>query len=305
MPRRIPEPPFELADLIPEFAELARETTLLYPRSGDPDVRESSIGGPLLWPAAESWPYCGQVGHWAPGPGLVAGGVITPGVVPMVPVVQLYARDVPRLVFPEGKDVLQLVWCPLLHPEDPAGAALPRLYWRTEAEVDAVEVLRDVPESGEDECDEDLMPRPCTVCPTPAVDYPKRDLPRELELALGPRLREIENRFGCHYSDVASALQNKVGGYPAWAKAPNWPHCSRGHRMEHLLSITGEPRSGRWLPLDEHHPHSTEPLWRSPADPAVMDSLGPDMHLGDEGGIYLFLCRACPELPYAHRFDCY
>ncbi|REK89392.1 hypothetical protein DY245_16235 [Streptomyces inhibens] len=225
----------------------------------------------------------------------------------MVPVVQLFARDVPRLEFPAGKDVLQLVWCPLIHPEDPAGAALPRLYWRNETETETVAagLLRDIPEPGEGEYEEDFMPRPCTVSPTPAVEYPKWDLPEELRQALLPRLRELEERFGYWYSEVASALQNKVGGYPAWTQPPNWPHCARGHRMEHLLSVTGEPGYGRWLPLDEHRPGDTQPLWQSPADPAVLDTLGPDMDMGDAGGIYIFLCCQCPDLPYAHRFDCH
>ncbi|MFE0381253.1 hypothetical protein ACFW1M_38125 [Streptomyces inhibens] len=140
----------------------------------------------------------------------------------MVPVVQLFARDVPRLKFPADKDVLQLIWCLLIHPED-----------------------------------------------------------------------------------LASALQNKVGGYPAWTQPPKWPHCARGRRMEHLLSVTEEPGYGRWLPLDEHRPGDTQPLWQSPADPAVLETLGPDMDMGDAGGICVFLCRQCPDLPYAHRFDCH
>ncbi|WP_329379933.1 hypothetical protein OG625_13910 [Streptomyces sp. NBC_01351] len=59
--------------------------------------------------------------------------------------------------------------------------------------------------------------------------------------------------------------------------------------MEHLLSITAsEPYGGRWLPLDE--------------DPA--ESIGHGMDMGDLGGMYFFVCRACPGTPYAHRYDC-
>lgn len=301
MTRSIPEPPFELEALIPEFAGLARETTLLYPRAGTPGVHESSMGGPLLWPANEPWPHCAQSGHWMYGPG----GEHTPESVPMVPVVQLFARHVPRLEFPAGKDVMQLVWCPLIHPGDPAGAALPRLYWRSEEEVVAAGLIRDVPAPDESAFDDDFMPRPCTVSPTPAVEYPNHDLPEDLGRALQPRLQALEDRFGYWYTEVASALQNKVGGYPAWTQPPDWPYCARGHRMEHLLSVTGEPGYGRWLPLDEHRKDTTEPLWQAPADPAVLDAIGPEMDLGDGGGIYLFLCRRCPELPYTHRFDCH
>ncbi|MFD8235199.1 hypothetical protein ACFV20_25385 [Streptomyces sp. NPDC059696] len=35
----------DLRTLIPEYAGLARTTTLLDPEPGDPDVRESSLGG--------------------------------------------------------------------------------------------------------------------------------------------------------------------------------------------------------------------------------------------------------------------
>ncbi|WP_432117216.1 DUF1963 domain-containing protein [Streptomyces sp. bgisy032] len=260
-------PPVDLDDLIPELASLGRRTTLLLPKSGAPGVRESSLGGPMLWPADEPWPYCGQPGHWAwPNEKSPA------GTAPMVPVVQLFARDVPQLKFPQGTDVLQLVWCALIHPQDPAGAALPRLYWRREEEVLAGGVLRDIPAPQQGEYDEDFMPRPCTVSPTQVVEYPNWDFSEDLRQTLQPRIEELEERFGLDYTQWACALQNKVGGYPAWNQPPNWPVCERGHRMEHLLSITGE------------------------ADL--------DMDMGDLGGIYVFLCRQCPELPYAHRYDC-
>ncbi|MGJ5829784.1 DUF1963 domain-containing protein [Streptomyces ossamyceticus] len=267
MEQRFAGPPYDLDDLIPELAVLGRRTTLLLPKSGSPGVRESSLGGPLLWPADDPWPSCGQPGHWAwPNEKSPA------GMVSMVPVAQLFARDVPEFSFPEGMDVLQLVWCPLIHPRDQACAALPKLYWHSEADVLATGVLRNIPTPLEGEYEEEFMPSPCTVFPTPAVEYPNWDLPQELGQILQPRIEELEERFGMEYTRFACALQNKVGGYPAWNQPPDWPVCERGHRMEHLLSITPE-----------------EDL---------------DMVMGDLGGIYIFLCRQCPDLPYAHRYDC-
>ncbi|MEU6275298.1 DUF1963 domain-containing protein [Streptomyces populi] len=260
-------PPYDLDDLIPELAVLGRRTTLLLPKSGSPEVRESSLGGPMLWPADEPWPSCGQSGHWAwPNEKTPA------GTVPMVPVVQLFARDVPELPFPEGLDVLQLVWCPLIHPHDQACAALPRLYWRNEADVLTTGRLQEIPAPQEGEYEEEFMPNPCTVSPTSVVEYPNWDLPRKLRQTLQPRIEELEERFDMEYTRLACALQNKVGGYPAWNQPPDWPSCDSGHRMEHLLSVTPE-----------------EDL---------------DMVMGDLGGIYVFLCRQCPGLPYAHRYDC-
>ncbi|CAL9428328.1 hypothetical protein SUDANB171_01990 [Streptomyces sp. enrichment culture] len=304
MPRVIPEPPYDLAQLIPEFEPLAREAVLLYPRSGAPGPGESSMGGPLLWPADEAWPYCARPGHWTAGTRDGSWRETSPGAVPMVSVIQLFARDIPGLEFPPGKDLVQLLWCPLVHDsEDPGQLVRPRLYWRNEAETGAREMLPDAPVPREGEYESDLVPRPCTVNPTRVVEYPGYDLPGDLLKTLGPRLEELQDRFGFWYTEVASALQNKVGGYPAWTQEPIWPHCGQGHRMEHLFSVTAEVAYGRWLPLNEHDPGTTQPRWQAPAAEDIVDTIGPDLMIGDMGGVYMFLCRRCPDLPYAHRFD--
>ncbi|WP_406127172.1 hypothetical protein [Streptomyces sp. NBC_00989] len=160
MEQSVTGPPFDVDDLIPELAVHARRTTVLSPRSGSPGVGESSLGGPLLWPADEPWPSCAQRGHHVP-----PDDKNSTGTVPMVPVVQLFARDIPELPFPEGTDVLQLLWCPLIHPDDQAYAALPKLYWRDEAAALATGVLRDIPAPQPGEYDEEFVPSPCTVSP--------------------------------------------------------------------------------------------------------------------------------------------
>ncbi|MEU1623612.1 DUF1963 domain-containing protein [Streptomyces sp. NPDC005722] len=247
-------------DLLPELASYRRPTTLLRPKQGSPGVRESSLGGPVLWPADEPWPHCDRPGHLADFSGLPVGRI------PMVPVLQLFARDVAQLRFPDGKDVLQILWCPLLHPDDEVKVSRPSLHWRAETDVPATKVLDDVPAPGEGEYYDEFIPRPCTVSPSVDTDYANMDLPRDLLKDLPePALDAVEELLGrCH--------ETKVGGYPAWNQEPDWPDCARGHRMEHLLSITAD---------DEH-----------------------DMVMGDAGGVYFFLCRRCPELPYAHRYDC-
>ncbi|MFC8718960.1 hypothetical protein ACFUEL_16260, partial [Kitasatospora sp. NPDC057198] len=58
MPRTTPPRPVDIASLFPELAPLARRAVRLHPRAGAPSVRESSVGGPLLWPAGEEWPSC-------------------------------------------------------------------------------------------------------------------------------------------------------------------------------------------------------------------------------------------------------
>ncbi|TDC25435.1 hypothetical protein E1265_07115 [Streptomyces sp. 8K308] len=223
----------------------------------------------------------------------------------MVPVVQLYARDVPGLVFPAGTDLLQVLWCPLVH-EDGQYAASPRLYWRSAALTAAGAVTEDPPRPHT--ADEDFLPRPCMISPTPAVEYPNWDL-EGLGLLLSERFEAMQEERGYGYFEVATTQQSKVGGYPGWTQAPDWPDCAGcGARMEHLLSVTAtEPGMGRWLPLDDWASHQDQvaaPSWLAEADPVALDAFGHEMALGDLGGVYFFICRTCPDTPYTHRYDC-
>src|SRR5688572_24351629 len=58
MARTSPPLPFDIAELFPELLEHRATTTRLHPRTGSPTSADSSIGGPLLWPAGEPWPMC-------------------------------------------------------------------------------------------------------------------------------------------------------------------------------------------------------------------------------------------------------
>ncbi|MFI1184876.1 hypothetical protein [Streptomyces californicus] len=310
MTHRLPAAPFDVEALIPELAGLGRYTTLLYPRQGDPGIRESSLGGPLLWPADEPWPLCDAPGHWQPL--RTPTEVVGPEPVAMVPVAQLFARDVPELPFPAGTDVLHVLWCPLMH-DDGGGAVLPRVYWRDEQAVAAGRVLADPPVPYA--YDEEFVPRPCTVTPTRALEYPNADLPEGLGRSLGPRFDEIEETLGFSYFETAVTVQSKVGGYPAWLQFPQWPECRCGRRMDHLLSVTAtEPHEGRWFPLDERTQDdaapgertttTTEAQSESESEDADDDAIGHGMDMGDLGGLYLFVCPRCPDTPYAHHYDC-
>ncbi|WP_369192246.1 hypothetical protein [Streptomyces sp. R08] len=300
-PRPLAPLPCDVEAVFPELIGTAREATLLYPRAGQPGPGESSVGGPLLWPADEPWPMCAEPGHYKP-----LEPPVGPEPVAMVPVVQLYARDVPGLIFPAGTDLLQILWCPLVH-EDDQYAANPRLHWRNTVLTAADAMAGEPPHPHT--ADEDYLPRPCTVSPTPAVEYPNGDLPEGLGEVLGQRSQALKEQKGYGYFEVATTQQSKVGGYPGWTQPPDWPDCAGcGTRMEHLLSITAtEPGSGRWLPLDEWDSSQDEtatPCWTAEADPAALEALGHDMDMGDLGGMYFFVCRNCPGTPYTHRYDC-
>ncbi|NUO57110.1 MAG: hypothetical protein HOV78_10625 [Hamadaea sp.] len=55
-----PTPPIDVLATFPELRALGRTATRLHPRPGDVEIVDSHIGGPLLWPAAEPWPTCGD-----------------------------------------------------------------------------------------------------------------------------------------------------------------------------------------------------------------------------------------------------
>jgi hypothetical protein len=57
MTRTTPPRP-DMVAVVPELAAYARTATRLHPRPGAPGVGDSSVGGPLLWPAEEPWPVC-------------------------------------------------------------------------------------------------------------------------------------------------------------------------------------------------------------------------------------------------------
>ncbi|MGQ4336251.1 hypothetical protein ACN6LE_007669, partial [Streptomyces hayashii] len=61
MSRTTPPRPFDVTALFPRLAPLARTATRLHPRAGSPSRHDSSVGGPLMWPAD----VCGSVqcGH--------------------------------------------------------------------------------------------------------------------------------------------------------------------------------------------------------------------------------------------------
>ncbi|MFF4361170.1 hypothetical protein [Streptomyces sp. NPDC001604] len=182
----------------------------------------------------------------------------------------------PGLIFPAGTDLLQILWCPLVH-EDDQYVANPRLHWRSAALTAADAMVGEPPRPHT--ADEDYLPRPCTVSPTPAIEYPNWDLPEGLGELLDQRFQALkeEEEKGHDYFEVATTQQSKVGGYPGWTQPPDGPDCAGcGSRMERLLSITAtEPSMGRWLPLTEWTPARMRPRLPSGAVRAPRPREGP------------------------------
>ncbi|MGW1314658.1 hypothetical protein [Streptomyces sp. NPDC002426] len=200
MTRTTPPRPLDVEAAFPPLAAHRRTATRLHPRHGSPGVRESSVAGPLLWPADEPWPVCTAVhpkgtGHLlsdvrlrrrvqegargrgytedeerllaAPTLGHHAPGLQDGDPVPLLAVAQLYARDVPDLVGPEGHDLLQFLWCPFEVHGD-ARTIDVVLKWRRSAEVGAVLAPQPKPlVVGRAEC----VPDVCVVHPEQVVEH--------------------------------------------------------------------------------------------------------------------------------------
>ncbi|MET9187076.1 hypothetical protein ABZX63_17675 [Streptomyces tendae] len=255
MSRTTPPRPFDVTALFPRLAPLARTATRLHPRPGSPSPHDSSVGGPLLWPAGEPWPHCPEPHPWEqveaafdlaeeradrgipartphqdpeaheaaePAPDDLAGaGLPGPGgPIAMLPVAQLHARDVPRLRPPgrAGADLLQVLWCPFDHP----ATAHPRtaLFWRSAAEV--ADVLDAPPEPPSVEYP-GYLPQPCLLAPEEVVEYPHfMELDEELRQELADWSRWQVAAPDASYADAPQDLYvSALSVSPGW-KAGGW-----------------------------------------------------------------------------------
>ncbi|GIG01128.1 DUF1963 domain-containing protein [Catellatospora citrea] len=294
-----PHARIDVAAVIPQLAPLARTTIRLHPRPGTPTAGQSSMGGPLLWPADEPWPTCdGPQGddHLDSWPGEPE--------VPLVPVLQLYAADVPQLPFPAGTDLLQVLWCPFDHA--PWGSPRPQLRWRRRADITDPRRLMPSPDT---EADQNHIPDPCVLSPEPVTEYPTHDLSLAVWSQIRDQVAQIKQDTGWDYdSDLAVAPGTKVDGYPGWTQQPDWPECACGSQMQHLLTVASwEFNRGddkRWITMADR-PAMAGWAWDSPEDHpwrAIRNPAG--LMLGDVGGICLFVCTTCPDRPFDYRFDC-
>jgi hypothetical protein len=213
-----PPSPIDVPSEFPALAPYARTTVRLHPRPGTPAIEHSSVGGPLLWPVDEPWPMCdGPNGydHHDNSPGEPAA--------PLVPVVQLLVDDVPELPFPDGTDVLQVLWCPFDH--DPFSAPRPQVRWRRRAGLGACRSSMPSPDA---ESDPRLVPSPCVVDPERVVEYPIYDLPEGAWSRIREAVRRVARETGWEY-ERDPLCQGRVG---------------------HVVGVRSEPTAGRDRMID-------------------------------------------------------
>ncbi|MFE2303240.1 hypothetical protein ACFXAW_34165 [Streptomyces sp. NPDC059445] len=338
MSRTTPPRPLDVTAPFPELAPLARSAVRLHPRPGAPTVADSSIGGPLLWPADEPWPTCADHDaptHYglAPGdvrlgrriladawtrPGAEGADLLTPeereivdraasetdipqdGPVPLIPVAQLYAADIPSLPRPAGTDLLQVLWCPFDHDEDYLPAAA--LYWRASADI--TDPLPAPPEPSVIGTD-DYLPEPCLLHPETVTEYPApHELPEELadrihgwEAEQNPDDEDGIEVVDYQY-DLSVAPGCKLGGYGPWSFSDPFPmSCPEcGSDVRPLLTVDGAEWDGNksWRPLED-------------ADYDGLHFLGPAcstrLTIGRSYNMQLYVCVASYDHPHVQNMQ--
>ncbi len=247
MTRTTPPRPLNVAAAFPELAPLARTAVRLHPRAGEPTVHDSSVGGPPLWPADEPWPTC--VSKDETHAGCAA---------PLVPVAQLYRRDVPDLPAPDGADLLQVLWCPR---DGDDGLPPTRLVWRNSSM--AADDVPQVPQADQD-AEEEYLPKQCILHPEPVLEYPAA---LELDKSLRDRITAWATReghdpvFNDHAYRWSGFYSRNLSVAPGW-KTGGWGHwgvtdplllvcqtCSAA--MVPLLTIDSYEHGESWTPEED------------------------------------------------------
>ncbi|WP_424217361.1 hypothetical protein ACN20G_35365 (plasmid) [Streptomyces sp. BI20] len=264
-----PPRPVDVTALFPRLAPLARTTTRLHPRPGAPGVHDSSVGGPLLWPADEPWPQCAQMHDSEAVDRLLSpddirvlrrdlaaaterlrvnpgAPEVTPeerenwerikpgrpwfdGPIDLIPVAQLFARDAP-IPCPPGMDLLQVLWCPFDHEEE----AHPRtvLVWRSSTTIGDILAIPPQPPVVQSEY---YLPEPCLFSPEQVTEFPH---PSELDEDLADELNDTsrwESVDPALYSGYAYDPQelylNNLCTAPGW-KIGGWTRWSSGDPVD-------------------------------------------------------------------------
>ncbi|MFE9815918.1 hypothetical protein [Streptomyces sp. NBC_00236] len=352
--RTTPPRPVDVTAVFPELAPLARPAIRLHPRPGSPSVGESSVGGPLLWPAEEPWPHCeashlhvdsgfrqspadvrlmrrmqarrhrDHNGHGGMTPEeaaikernaarlaerFAAGPPPADCPVPMLPVAQLYLRDIPLLQPPGQADLLQVLWCPYDH--DPHHKPSTALFWRSAAEV--VDILATPPEPYEVN-DDGYLPEPCVLAPEAITEYPNSlELSPQMLLIVEDWSRwqaagaDVDSSYADYPRDfydphLAGAPGWKVGGWPPWGRTdPNPRYCTVCDvRMVPLLTIASSEWDGgeghSWAPCEEQaaaYAANTvgSCCGQGPSQPTKVE-------VGSTDNMQLYICPASPEHPH-------
>ncbi|MHC5903904.1 hypothetical protein ACVNF4_08345 [Streptomyces sp. S6] len=291
MPRTTPPRPVDVEAAFPELAAGRRAATRLHPRRGAPTAQESSVGGPMLWPAGEPWPVC-TIAHkrgsgyrladvlrartileqaWQRDPrsgptaeesdvlagfkrGRHAPHLADTDPVPMLAVAQLYRRDVPGLPDTGQGDLLQVFWCPFEKHGESRHDLHVHLRWRHSQEVGPLIDEQPAPEVvGREE----LVPSPCVLHPEEVVEHPYITvLPPDLQARIDAWEGPEDDDAPQYIYDLSTAPGWKTGGCIAWRLTDPQPlRCTEcDAELNPLLTIDErewDPGTASWIPLED------------------------------------------------------
>ncbi|MEU6720175.1 hypothetical protein ABZ897_52705 [Nonomuraea sp. NPDC046802] len=219
----------------------------------------------------------------------------------LLPVAQLYLRDIPGLTGPDGADLLQVLWCPLDH-ENSLPAA--RLVWRDAASV--VDPLVGAPEPADVDHNGNYVPEPCILHPEAVTEYPApHELPKELADRLAAWAEshpENEDSGRAYYQyELSVAPGWKLGGWGPWSFCDPWPMlCATcGTECRPLLTIgSGEwdGGSGSWIPLEDRVPPAGPIGLREPSNP-------PMVSVGRGYNMQIYICPESFDHPHLENMQ--
>ncbi|MGW4704147.1 hypothetical protein [Streptomyces sp. NPDC004285] len=251
-PPTTPCRPLDITVPFPELRAYARTATRLHPRPGAATAADSSVGGPLLWPADEAWPVCRERGHGGR-PDRHDGSPL-----PLLALAQFHAHDVPDLAAfaPRGRDLLQVLWCPFDGHEDGGLSDFgpsTRLFWRRAADV--TDPLRVQPAPSV-VAHARYVPKPCVLHPEQIVEYPWADyLPPALVERIDAWEDAFQERVGAaaptYQYDLSLAPGWKIGGWDSWHRTDLVRvHCEACRaEMRLLLTLDATEGQASWGPF--------------------------------------------------------
>ncbi|GAA1656741.1 hypothetical protein [Actinoplanes couchii] len=202
--------------------------------------------------------------------------------IPLIPVAQLYRRDVPDFVGPDGTDLLQVLWCPVDHADRDYN---PRvfLFWRDSAAIGPV--LEAPPEPSV--ISKLYLPVPCVVHPEQVREYQYADLlPDDLCERLDEWDDDEDDDRPNYQEDLSLAPGWKVGGFANWSLTDPYPmNCAVCGTTQKLIFTAGSVDSyGSWRPIED-------------APDASPDTV--KVQIGRGYSLYTFYCPASFDHPPA------
>ena len=131
----------------------------------------------------------------------------------------------------------------------------------------------------------EYLPLPCELHPEQVTDYPHL---YEFTIFQQARINRIADWYGIDYfDDFGAAPGSKVGGWVAWELRREYPLCTCGEEMTHLVTIASA----------EFEPESSWQVVSDLPGPTIEERQPSGLAIGDAGSYFVFTCLRCPDRP--------